>query len=40
MAKTKKTFILDIETNKLYSILKPFVKEDYRVSQIIQWIYL
>jgi 23S rRNA (adenine2503-C2)-methyltransferase len=39
MAKTKKTFILDIETNKLYSTLKPFVKEDYRVSQIIQWIY-
>ena len=40
MAKTKKTFILDIETSKLYSILKPFVKENYRVSQIIQWIYV
>lgn len=39
MAKTKKTFILDIETNKLYSILKPFVKENYRIDQIIQWIY-
>ena len=39
MAKQKKTFILDIEPKQLYSVLKPFVSEDYRTDQIIQWIY-
>ncbi len=39
MSKQKKTFILDIETQQLYSILKPFVAEKYRIDQIIQWIY-
>ncbi|MCR4662705.1 MAG: 23S rRNA (adenine(2503)-C(2))-methyltransferase RlmN [Endomicrobiaceae bacterium] len=39
MAKQKKTFILDIETQQLYSVLKPFVSENYRIDQIIQWIY-
>lgn len=39
MTKQKKTFILDIEPQKMYSVLKPFVKENYKVDQIIQWIY-
>ena len=39
MAKQKKTFILDIEFQQLYSVLKPFVTENYRIDQIIQWIY-
>lgn len=39
MAKQKKTFILDIEPQQLYSVLKPFVTENYRTDQIIQWIY-
>ena len=39
MAKQKKTFILDIEPQQLYSVLKPFVTENYRIDQIIQWIY-
>jgi 23S rRNA (adenine2503-C2)-methyltransferase len=39
MAKQKKTFILDIESQQLYSVLKPFVTENYRIDQIIQWIY-
>ena len=39
MNKQKKTFILDIEPKQLYSVLKPFVNENYRTDQIIQWIY-
>ena len=39
MVKQKKTFILDIEPQQLYSVLKPFVTENYRTDQIIQWIY-
>ena len=39
MVKQKKTFILDIEPQQLYSVLKPFVTENYRIDQIIQWIY-
>lgn len=39
MKKQKKTFILDIETKQLYSELKPFVAEKYKIDQIIQWIY-
>lgn len=39
MVKQKKTFILDIEPKQLYSVLKPFVTENYRTDQIIQWIY-
>ncbi len=39
MKKQKKTFILDIEPKQLYSVLKPFVEEKYKVDQIIQWIY-
>lgn len=40
MKTLKKTFILDIEPKKLYSVLKPFVAEDYRVKQIIEWLYV
>ena len=39
MVKQKKTFILDIEPQQMYSVLKPFVAEKYRIDQIIQWIY-
>ena len=39
MKKQKKTFILDIEPKQLYSVLKPFVSEKYKIDQIIQWIY-
>ena len=39
MKKQKKTFILDIEPKQLYSELKPFVAEKYKIDQIIQWIY-
>lgn len=39
MRKQKKTFILDIEPQQLYSVLKPFVAEKYKIDQIIQWIY-
>ncbi len=39
MKKQKKTFILDIEPKQLYSELKPFISEKYKVDQIIQWIY-
>lgn len=39
MTKQKKTFILDIEPQKLYSVLKPFVKENYKIDQIVHWIY-
>lgn len=39
MKPVKKTFILDIETKQLYSVLKPLVADKYRVDQIIEWIY-
>ncbi len=39
MKKQRKPFILDIEPKQLYSLLKPFVCENYKTDQIIQWIY-
>lgn len=39
MTKQQKQFFLDIEPKQLYSVLKPFVKENYKTDQIIQWVY-
>ncbi|MDD5102283.1 MAG: 23S rRNA (adenine(2503)-C(2))-methyltransferase RlmN [Endomicrobiaceae bacterium] len=39
MKTIKKPFILDVETKQLPSILKPLVTEEYRVNQIIEWLY-
>ncbi|MFA7074049.1 MAG: 23S rRNA (adenine(2503)-C(2))-methyltransferase RlmN [Endomicrobiaceae bacterium] len=40
MKTIKKPFILDIEPKQLSSVLKPLIKEEYRINQIREWLYL
>jgi 23S rRNA (adenine2503-C2)-methyltransferase len=39
MKTIKKPFILDVEPKQLSSVLKPLVKEEYRINQIKEWLY-
>lgn len=34
-----KPFILDVEPKQLSSVLKPLIKEEYRINQIKEWLY-
>ncbi len=40
MKTLRKPFILDIEPKQLYSVLKPLISEEYRIKQIIEWLYV
>lgn len=39
MKTIKKPFILDVEPKQLSSVLKPLIKEEYRINQIKEWLY-